>query len=282
MKQIDVFVPTGKSRHIGRYKAILDYANVDNKALIPLNGKPMIYYVLEELNKSKTVKSITIAGLTKEDISFEIQKPLEFIEGGISAFDTFERGMKHFISKKEPPKYILNVGSDIPLVTSEMIDKIVASINENNDIDVYLNITMYEDFKKSFPERRKTKTNLKRGPIAGGDLNVLTPYIIEGKSGKTLRRIFKYRRSTLHMVRIFSPKLIFRYLLKSLSIEDIIKLAEKKFNLKGAAIITSFCGQCADVDNVEDITIMEEWLKKPKYKLSAKDSVIITDGEKIF
>lgn len=40
--------------------------NVDNKALIMINNKPMIEYIVDALNRSKSIDKILVVGTKKE------------------------------------------------------------------------------------------------------------------------------------------------------------------------------------------------------------------------
>ncbi|MCY3413341.1 MAG: NTP transferase domain-containing protein [Candidatus Heimdallarchaeota archaeon] len=282
MDKIHAFIATGKGEKIGHYAEIIEKTGIENKALIPLNGKPMIYYVLEALDAAESVESITIAGLTKDDISLEMKKPLYFIEGGNSSFETLNGGMRHFREIDNPPSHVLNVTCDIPLITAEMVDMVVRAADLSYNKDIFFNVGIFENFRQHFPERKKTKVRLDQGFVVGGDLNIFSPEVFVGKSGDTLKEMFANRKSVIHMVKSLSFRFIFKFLLKRLSIADIVRLVEKKFGLTAVAVITSFVAQSVDVDYYEDFPKMEEWLKQERYKVTDKDTITITDGTNLY
>ncbi|OLS29450.1 MAG: hypothetical protein HeimC2_00010, partial [Candidatus Heimdallarchaeota archaeon LC_2] len=59
-----------------RSDELLDYANVDYKALIELNGKTLLEYIIDAMQKSDVVSHIYVIGIPEDKINLSeyIQK----------------------------------------------------------------------------------------------------------------------------------------------------------------------------------------------------------------
>lgn len=123
--KIDVFIPAGTGESLSHYSKLLEGAGVKNKSKIRLNGKQLIDYVVESIDNAEITNSITIGGITKEDLEYSAKNPVQFIEGGKTSFESYYKAAEYFGSLPDPPRFILAVSSDVPLMTSEMIDRAV-------------------------------------------------------------------------------------------------------------------------------------------------------------
>ncbi|MFX1520208.1 MAG: NTP transferase domain-containing protein [Promethearchaeota archaeon] len=96
----------------------------EEKTLILLNGKPIIYWVIDAIHAAKNVKELII---TTSDASSETREYVKQL--GIKTIDTpgkgFHEDMKHAILTEKIMDHVLVVAGDLPLLTGELIDTIV-------------------------------------------------------------------------------------------------------------------------------------------------------------
>jgi len=96
----------------------------EEKTLILLNGKPIIYYVVEAIRSAKMVKELFIA---TSDASPETREYIQ--KRDLKIINTpgkgFHEDMKHAILTEKITDHVLVVAGDLPLLTEELIDKIV-------------------------------------------------------------------------------------------------------------------------------------------------------------
>ena len=102
----------------------------EEKPLIKLNGKPIIDYVLNSLKKAKHVDNIIVSVSDYTPQTNQILSRLKI--------NTIKTPGKEFVYdmayaiKKLSLKTVLVIGSDIPLITSELIDLIIERYKESN------------------------------------------------------------------------------------------------------------------------------------------------------
>ena len=147
-----VLLAAGQSKRIER----------ENKLIKKYKGKPLINHILKSLIKSKVNKIIIVLGYESRKIRKITlkSKKITFVfnsnyKQGISSSIKF--GLKKIIKKN---KGFIIVQSDMPMITSSLINKIYYSIIRNNELvhvlknknkignPIGFNISTKEKFKK--------------------------------------------------------------------------------------------------------------------------------------
>ena len=172
MTQIDAFILAGEGETQKHYNPLLEKAGVTNKALIKLAGKPMINYILDALTDSKYIRSITIIGLKEEDVKYKHSKPVDFIEGGKNSFHSVMAAVNYFAKDGDTSKYLFSLSCDTPLVTAEMIDRYISSIDFSQGLDYYYPLVKVEALHNLYPKITKMPLKFKEGRFYGGDLHI--------------------------------------------------------------------------------------------------------------
>jgi CTP:molybdopterin cytidylyltransferase MocA len=277
---IDAYIPAGRGEILGNYKVLLDAAGVDNKALIDLNGKPMINYVIEALDKSRYIRSITIFGLTADEINVETTKPLAFSEGGNTTFETLKKVITYFKNKENKPEYILSTSCDIPLITYEMIDRICKQINLDDDIELYYNIVWHKRVAELLPEVTKVPLKLKEGNMVFGDIHVFSIDVLDkGDRLAVLNRIMMNRKNFGAVIKFLSIKYFLKYMIRQLTLKDAGTRIMRVFDLKAGFLLCNIPEVCADLDYAKDLETFKIYSKQPPRKLTDIDTVVILTKE---
>ena len=97
------------------------FSNGDSKALIDIAGKPMVQWVLDALGDSKEVDNVIVIGLTHKS-GLTCKKPLHYISNQGRMLSNIVAGVNKSLELNKKTEYVLLVSSDIPAVTSDMVD----------------------------------------------------------------------------------------------------------------------------------------------------------------
>ena len=137
--------------------------NVDNKALIIINHRLMIDYIVDALNNSKNIDKILVIG-PKNELHPSIGKKVEeILNTGNSLLENMEIGLNYFNSSDN----LLLLTSDIPLITPEAIDEFLRICTKRKACIGYPIITKEKIIKK-YPETVRTYVKMKEGVFCGG------------------------------------------------------------------------------------------------------------------
>lgn len=228
--------------------------NVDNKAFIEINGKPLVSYVLEALAFSGEVGRIAVVGPV-ERLAPLVEKygviavpEAEDITGNIQAgFDALE-----------PDGHFLVVTADIPLLTARAVQDTIA-LCRPFDADFYYPIVTKEASEARFPGIKRTYAALKDGVFTGGNLFVLSPAVLK-KAMPKIRQIFALRKSPVKLAASLGPVFIVKLLARQLTIRELEKKVQALLGINGKAIITDYPEIGVDVDKPSDLAVARQVL----------------------
>ncbi len=165
LKQYDALLVAGEGKD--SYKV-----NHRHKAFLPIQGKCVISYVIEALQKAQSVRSITIIGPKKEilehmetdGINSDRPKPIQVLEQKRNLYENVWHGFLSTLPEEWPEqelenspyrdKAVLVVPCDSPLITPHEIDYFVQSSDLEN-YDQVLGMTPEEGLRAFYPEPGK-------------------------------------------------------------------------------------------------------------------------------
>lgn len=141
---------------------------VKRKALLPLNGKPMLAYVLEALEGSKNISKISVIANDVESLIAEFGNTahVSFEEGAHSPVSSVIKAAKG----KEKPVFVLT--ADNPLITSSAIDDF-CTLSTKSDADITVGFATKSAVLKSFPQANRTFIRLKGEGYTGCNMFAL-------------------------------------------------------------------------------------------------------------
>jgi len=247
------------------------YSKGESKALIDVAGKPMIQWVLDALGNAQTIERVVVIGLT-DKANLTCRKPLTYLSNQGKMLDNLKAGTAKVLELNPKAKYVLFVSSDIPGIKAEMVDWVVNTCLETSD-DLYYNVIRREDMEERFPNSKRTYTPLKDMEVCGGDLNMARIAIVNQNS-EFWGKLIEARKQPAAQALLIGPDIIFKFLFRQLTIDDVIKRVADKLSLKGRAIVCPYPEIGMDVDKPHQLEIMRlDLAKRTRSSTSAKKSV---------
>ncbi|MBU3941469.1 MAG: NTP transferase domain-containing protein [Nanoarchaeota archaeon] len=251
----------------------IDKAGIDYKAIIKIDGKPMVNYVMEALAESGYINNIYVVGeedqLNKADIPRGKEK-IKFVDDQGSFVDNLIEGGNKTKSKK-----ILYSTSDIPLITSKDIDNFIEECSYRRDGHFYLAYYLKEDYEKNFSGVKSGKFYqlddkfVKNGYIFMLDRDFLDDINKNKAMRNTIAFLYSGRKKGLwpylkliHRYLSFaSLSLLIKYKRRTLTIDEAEKILSGiiKHNI---VAIKSSSQVGIDVDSYEELQNIEKIIKK--------------------
>ena len=246
----------------GKTDALLDYAGVDNKALIPIAGKPMIKWVTDALIGSAHVDRLCIVGLDPAcGVDFG-PKPVVFVPDQGRLVKNLFAGADRVLPDTPDRKHILVASCDIPLITTPIVDDHVESMLSTSH-DVYYTIVDRATMLARFPTSRRTYTHLRGDVICGGDLNMAGARVIE--TNKQLwDDVLEARKNALRMAWRVGLWPLLQLATRRLSVASAEKTAERILGVKARVVRTRHAEIGMDVDKPFQLDIVRAELEKTR------------------
>ena len=273
-KKFPIFLMSGRDRNIRR--EIMQVLDPDEKykgkCLIPLLGKPVITWVVEELIKSKYVEGIYSLGVSREDIDFGDQVEYVPVDFFADLSEKYIAGLEYIKSQgKEFDEYVICM-ADTPAITAEKIDEFLKKIMDMEGYDFILSLVPYELCRREFPEAGRVTGNFRDCQIFPGELYTLSERgIIEGeKIIADINRIRRKRSFWAVAWYVFRRPAtwfrMFKILLKIAKLKDAVIILEKAFKMKMGTVIIEDLGFGLDMDVPQNYKQLEEYMLKTKLK----------------
>jgi len=252
----------------------IDKAGIDYKAIIKIDGKPMVNYVMEALAESSYTKNIYVVGeedrLNKVDIQRGKEK-IKFVDDKGSFVDNLIEGGNESRTKK-----ILYSTSDIPLITSKDVDSFIEGCSHRRDGHFYLAYYLKEDYEKNFSGVKSGKFyQLGNKFVKNGYLFMLDrDFLNEINKNKAMRNIIAFlysgrKKRLWPYLKLLIPRylsfaslsLLIKYMRRTLTIDEAEKILSGiiKHNI---VAIKSSSQVGIDVDSYEELQNIEKIIKK--------------------
>lgn len=235
------------------------YTQGKPKALLDIHGKPMIQWVLDALSGAKQVDNVVLIGLTA-DSNLTCAKPLSFIPNKLSMIENILGGIHKVMEINPSATRILLVSSDIPGITSEMVDWEVETVSQT-DVDLCYNVVTREVIEARYPGSRRTFTRLKGMEVCGGDLNVLRTSVAS-MDPAIWEKLIASRKNPVKQAAIIGFDTLLLMLLRMITLDEAVKKATARLSLSGKAIICPYAEIAMDVDKPHQLEMMRADLAK--------------------
>ncbi len=240
-----------------------------SKILLPMLGKPVIQWVLDELLKSQFVEKIYVVGLKEEDV--ELKGDVEFIpiETASNFIVKAKEGLEYLKKKGEVPEKIVFVNADAPGIDVKGIDSFYSQLQKYEKYDVLLSAVEQEIVELAFPDAKKA-AKFRDYNLVQGEMQAVSPRIIEeqGDMVEEFSNRRKQRPFTV-MLRLVvrAPRSwyrILKFMLKVAKVRDAIIGFEIIFKCKADVILVEDPGFGMDMDLPEDYEILKKYVEQTK------------------
>jgi hypothetical protein len=165
------------------------------------------------------------------------------------------------ISKLNPAaEHVLLVASDIPAITTEMVDWLI-DIVEKSDADLFYNVISRELMEKRYPTSKRTYTRLKDISLCGGDMNALRVDMIQDRS-KLWGDLISSRKNPVKQASIIGFGLLLKLLFRSATLEEAARSISQRLGMKGKVIRCPYPEAGMDVDKPHQLEIIRAELSR--------------------
>lgn len=273
-KKYPVFLMSGRDRNIRReiMKQLDPDEKYKGKCLLPLLGKPVIQWVVDELVQSKYVEGIYSLGVSRDDI--DLGDKVEYVPVDFYA-DLSEKWLAGYeylkAQGKEFSDYVICM-ADTPAMTIDKIEEFFEKLTKMEGYDFILSLVPYELSQKWFPNAGRVVGNFRDYQVFPGEMMTYSAHAIT-----TGKKIFD-DLSRLRRKRAFWPVAwyifrkpktwlkMFKILFKVAKLDDAMRILELSFNAKLGYIFVEDLGFGLDMDVPQNYEQLEEYMIKTKLK----------------
>lgn len=236
----------------GKVSALTRDEQVDNKAFILIEGRPLLAFVLEALRATPEVGRIAVVG-SREKLTPVVG---QYDATAVEETGTIPGNILAGYRALQPANHFLLATADIPLLSPEALSDFLARAKPYL-YDFYYPIISREVSERRFPGVVRTYAGLRDGSFTGGNIFLLNPAKVE-ETMPRLHRIIALRKSPLRLAAMLGPLFVLKFLTGRLSIGELERSLPKLFGLSGKAIISSYAEIGTDVDKPGDLELVRK------------------------
>ncbi|MEE4661802.1 MAG: nucleotidyltransferase family protein [Halieaceae bacterium] len=237
------------------------------KALIDIDGVPMVRRVLDALQVSRVVDGITLAGPEADELATDEPLSTMVASGEISwrapdaSPSTSAFNAMQAVSAEQP---ILLTTADHPLLTPEIVDAFGRQ-SLADDVDVTVGLAPYALVQEAYPGMKKTVLRFSDGEFCGCNLFAfLTP---EGRRAASFwRKIEQERKKPLLVIGLLGWWTVIRYRLGLLPLEEALAKLSKRLGLRMRAVILPYANAAIDVDSIADLVLVKGAIEQARQR----------------
>jgi CMP-2-keto-3-deoxyoctulosonic acid synthetase len=231
---------------------------VERKSLIPIAGKPMVYWVVKALRESKRIDQIYIVGMGPED-GVDFGTDVIYIPNQNAHFDNIMAGVKAVQDHQPEAEFLVTASGDIPLLHPETVDWFVETC-EKQDGDLFYSVVERSVMETAFPDSRRSYVPVVEGKFCGGDLFFVRIAVVHNNE-QLVRELLAKRKSPLQQARLLGFKTIIKFLFRRLSIKDAEDLSKRLLNAEGHVVVSPYADLAMDVDKPHQLDMVRERLE---------------------
>jgi len=213
----------------------------------------MVQWVLDALSGSRRVDHVILIGLTEES-GVACSKPLTYLPNKISMIENILGGINKVLEINPSATRVLMVSSDIPAITSEMVDWEIDTTLPT-DVDLCYSVIKREVVETRYPNTRRTYVKLKDVEVCGGDLNVLRTSVVS-KNPEIWERLVATRKNPIKQAAIIGFDTLFLLMFRRLTLDEAVNKLTARLKMSGRAVICPYAEIAMDVDKPNQLEMM--------------------------
>lgn len=239
--------------------SLCNHQKLNNKALLLINGIPMIEYVVDALDQAREIDNIIVVGPKDALMPYIEKKVKKIVDSTDSIVENVRVGINCINNDQ-----ILIMTSDVPLITGKMIDDFIKKCQVHKAF-LYYPFISREKILKKYPKTVRTYATLKEGVFCGGNLALLST-ILFNQNKSLFNELYQNRKDTKKYFNLLGLKFIAKYLLKCLSIKEIEDRAAQIIGYPVKGIMINDPEIMIDLDKLSDYELIVQMFNELKEK----------------
>jgi GTP:adenosylcobinamide-phosphate guanylyltransferase len=242
---------------------LVTHASACCKAMIEIDGTPMIIRVLAALESAAHIGRCILSGPGHEVMA--VGSPISrLLESGSVDWcepqSTPSTSAYSAMQRVAPDVPVLVTTADHPLLSAEIVDHFCAQTLARG-VDVTVGLAPYGLVKTAFPDMKKTVLRFRDGDYCG--CNLFAFLTAEGRRmADYWRRVETQRKNPVRIIRILGWGAVIRYLLGRLTLQSALESLSRRLHLNLGAVILPYAEAAVDIDSIADHDIVQKKLSQ--------------------
>lgn len=224
---------------------LCEESGVAFKAALPLEGRPMINYVIDALEGADLPPPFHVSGFSATHDSRLVQAP-----SGKGPAESVQRTLDN-----HPTFPMIVTTADHPLLTSDMVTHFLIAAHQS-EADFCVGLAERSVIAPAYPNVKRTYLNFSDRSVSGCNLF----YIRNVKGAGAINfwtDVQHDRKRPLKLASHFGWSILWRFATRQLSVEAAFDFASDKIGCRAAPVFLPFAEAAIDVDKPSDKILVE-------------------------
>lgn len=228
------------------------------KALVAIDGTPMLQSVVAVLQHSGLVRQVLLSGPSRRCLETAPSLKAALQDGRIQWLEPQASPSTSAYSAMQrlaPGTPVLVTTADHPLLRPEIVDHFLRAALDTH-ADVVVGLSRFSSIRDRFPDVRKTVLRFRDGGFCGCNLFAfLTPR--SRRVADAWRRVEQQRKSPLRVMGQLGWRSVLSYVLGRLSLDRALDELSRRMQVRIRPVILPFPEAAIDVDSIADQRLVE-------------------------
>lgn len=229
------------------------------KAMLDIDGKPMVQWVLDALSASREIEGVIVVGLPPET-DLDCSLPLRLIPNQGDIMSNIRAGAVECMRMDPASTHAIVATADIPALRGEMVDWLALQ-TKKGDRDVYFTVLERTLLEKEYPGIKRTYVHLKDSEVCSGELHCFRLQTALQES-PLWDHLVDARKSPFRQASLLGYDTLFFLTLRQLSLKDAEAVVSQRLGIKAQAIISPYPEIGMDVDKPAHLEFMRDYLAR--------------------
>ncbi|HHH43708.1 MAG TPA: hypothetical protein ENK49_06185 [Gammaproteobacteria bacterium] len=238
---------------------LLAASGVCCKALLKIDGTPMLQRVVSALLSSQRVATILLSGPAREHLagSEYLSQALDTQQiGWRAAADSPSNSAWQVMQSLADTTPVLVTTADHPLLTADIVNYFLDGAVKTG-ADLAVGVVGFDSIREKFPKAKKTVTRFRDGDFCGCNLFAfLTPQA--RRVASVWREVEQQRKNPLRVISQLGWWSVLAYLLGRLTLDQALQRLSERLAVNIRPVHLPFPEAAIDVDSIADQELVEE------------------------
>ncbi|MCE5198400.1 MAG: nucleotidyltransferase family protein [Armatimonadota bacterium] len=220
------------------------------KSLISVNGRPALYYVVENLRKSDRISKII---LVSDEI---VREAAPNVDVYVDAAGDESASVIAGIREAADASRCMVMTGDLPLASTEAIDDLLTYAPTAG---VIYPIVEKSDVKASFPDREAYYIGTREGKFTGSSCLLFDPQVALSRESFVISLLNARRDPTL-LLGLVGPGLALKVMFSNVSVKELEETLSRVINAECRVFLSHYPELFISIDSARDLAIIEQSL----------------------
>lgn len=253
---MDVIVPAGGTPERG--DPLYPITQGGYKAMLDIAGKPMIQWVLDALSNAPSVERVAVVGLPPIT-ALDCEKPLIMLPDSGDMVANVRTAAEELSKTGTGAAKALVISTDLPAITAEMIEWLVARVEES-DHDLYGFVIERKVMEALDRDEHRTFAHLKDIEVCPADVAGLKTEFADRAEHPLWRQLAEARKSPMRQAAILGYDVLFLLTLRQQSIAEAETSVNRRLGVDGHITLCPYPELAMDVDRPHQVDDLRDFL----------------------